>query len=115
MQSKSIFALSLCRKAGALVMGFDAVKESVNKGKALLVLCAGDVSEGTRRRVGNFCENWVQVIDLPETQFELTQISKKPTGVFAVTDRELAKLCRRSAAANQQGGLTPAPTQEEHE
>ena len=52
MPGNILFALSLCRKAGALVMGFDAVKDSVGKGKAQLVLCAGDLSEGTRRRVG---------------------------------------------------------------
>ncbi|MEG2841880.1 MAG: ribosomal L7Ae/L30e/S12e/Gadd45 family protein [Ruthenibacterium sp.] len=96
MPSKIIFSLSLCRKAGALVYGFDAVKESVNKGKAELVLCAGDVSEGTRRRVGTFCEDWVDVMDLPDTQFDLLQISKKPTGVFAVTDKQLANLCKKS-------------------
>ena len=39
-QHKAVFALSLCRKAGALVTGFDAVKESVYKGKAALV-CTG--------------------------------------------------------------------------
>lgn len=85
-------------------MGFDAVKECVNKGKAFVVLCASDLSEGNRKRVGFFCEDWVEVIDLPETQFELSAISKKPTGIFAVTNRELAKLCRKSAAkaANQE-------------
>ena len=86
MPGNILFALSLCRKAGARVMGFDSVKDSVGKGKAQLVLCAGDLSEGTRRRVGAFCEDWVEVADLPETQFALAQISKKPTGVFAVTD-----------------------------
>ena len=45
MPGNILFALSLCRKAGALVMGFDAVKDSVGKGKAQLVLCAGDLSE----------------------------------------------------------------------
>ncbi len=95
--SKMIFALSLCRKAGALVMGFDAVKESVNKGKAVLVLCAGDVSDGTRRRVEGFCEDMTELVILPETQFELLPICKKPTGVFAVTDIQLAVLCKNSA------------------
>ena len=33
-----LFGLSLCRRAGALVTGFDAVKESVLKGRAKLVL-----------------------------------------------------------------------------
>ena len=95
----------------ALVMGFDAVKDSVGKGKAQLVLCAGDLSEGTRRRVGAFCEDWVEVADLPETQFALAQISKKPTGVFAVTDPELAKLCRKNLAAQAANQKEERPCQ----
>lgn len=98
MNDEIIFALSLCRKAGVLVMGFDAVKDSVLKGKAELVLCASDISEGTRRRVGAFCEDWVDVADVPHTQFELSKISKKPTAVFAVIDLQLATLCRRKLA-----------------
>ena len=50
-QHKAVFALSLCRKAGTLVTGFDAVKESVYKGKAALVLCAQDASEGSAGRI----------------------------------------------------------------
>ena len=106
MPGNILFALSLCRKAGALVMGFDSVKDSVGKGKAQLVLCAGDLSEGTRRRVGAFCEDWVEVADLPETQFALAQISKKPTGVF-----ELAKLCRKNLAAQAANQKEERPCQ----
>ena len=98
-----LFALSLCRKAGALVMGFDAVKDSVMRGKAALVLCASDISEGTRRRVCAFCEDCAEVADVPRTQFELSQISKKPTAVFAVTDLQLATLCRRKLASPAAG------------
>ena len=107
MPGNILFALSLCRKAG----GFDAVKDSVGKGKAQLVLCAGDLSEGTRRRVGAFCEDWVEVADLPETQFALAQISKKTTGVFAVTDPELAKLCRKNLAAQAANQKEERPCQ----
>ena len=35
-------AVSLCRKAGALTMGFDAVEDAVVKGKAWLVMTASD-------------------------------------------------------------------------
>ena len=56
-------AVSLCRKAGALTMGFDAV---------------GDL---------------VDVITMPLTQDRLADISRKPVAVYAVTDRNLAKLC----------------------
>lgn len=100
MADKIVFALSLCRKAGALTMGFDAVKDSVNKGKAQLVLCAADISDGTRKRVTAFCKDCVELLPLTQTQEELSQISKKPTGVFAVLQPELATLCR-NAAGNQ--------------
>lgn len=97
MPGNIVFALSLCRKAGALVMGFDAVKDSVFNGSAQLVLCAGDLSEGTRRRAGYFCEaQGVPLHTLAETQAALAHICKKPTGVFAVTDPELAKLCKKN-------------------
>ena len=43
-QNLMLGALGLCRKAGKLVMGFDAVAESVMKGKAVLVLTAQDIS-----------------------------------------------------------------------
>lgn len=89
-----VFALSLCRKAGALVMGFDAVKESVFRGKAHLVLCAADASPGTARRARNFCEDLCDFCLLPRTQAQLGPITKKPTAVFAVTNADLARLCR---------------------
>ncbi len=89
-----LFALSLCRKAGALVTGFDAVKESVFKGKAQLVLCACDASPGTARRAQSFCQDLCDFYTLPRTQAQLDPITKKPTAVFAVTNADLAQLCR---------------------
>ena len=111
MPGNIVFALSLCRKAGALVTGFDAVKDSVGRGKAHLVLCACDLSEGSRRRVGAFCADWVDVADLPVTQQQLAHICKKPTGVFAVTDPELARLCRNNLAAQAANQKEERPCQ----
>ncbi|MEF9864988.1 MAG: 50S ribosomal protein L7ae [Oscillospiraceae bacterium] len=99
MKNNILFALSLCRKAGALVTGFDSVKECVMKGKTGLVMYANDVSDGTRKRVLTFCEDMVDAMEIPLDQFTLLQICKKPTGVFAVTDEELEKLCRKNLAA----------------
>ena len=48
---------------------------------------------------------------VPETQFALAQISKKPTGVFAVTDPELAKLCRKNLAAQAANQKEERPCQ----
>lgn len=86
-------ALSLCRKAGALTMGYDAVEEAAVKGKAWLVLCAADASAKTVQRLANNIGDLVDVLSMPLGQERLAAISHKPVAVYAVTDRGLAKLC----------------------
>ena len=73
-------AVSLCRKAGALTMGFDAVEDACVKGKAWLVMVASDASAKTVQRLNYAVGDLVDVIPMPLT-------------VYAVTDRNLAKLC----------------------
>lgn len=94
MNNALLSALSLCRKAGALTTGFDPVKDSVFTGKAILVLLAQDLSPKTAQRVRQFCEDFVDCLELPLTMEQLSAITRKPAGVFAVTDANLAKLCR---------------------
>lgn len=86
-------ALSLCRKAGKLTMGFDAVEEAVVKGKAWIVLTAKDASPKTVQRLQNNIGDLVDVLPMPLTQDTLAAISHKAVAVYAVTDRNLAKLC----------------------
>ena len=93
---KAFQALSLCRRAGKLVMGFDPVADNVARGRAQLVLLAADLSPKTARRVQNFCEGLAPVVTLPHTQTELAAIARKPVGVFAVIDQNLAVLCKNS-------------------
>ena len=86
-------ALSLCRKAGALTMGFDAVEDACVKSKAWLVMVASDASAKTVQRLNYSVGDLVDVITMPLTQDKLADISRKPVAVYAVTDRNLAKLC----------------------
>ncbi len=86
-------AISLCRKAGALTMGFDAVEDAVVKGKVWLVMTASDASAKTVQRLNYAVGDLVDVIPMPLTQDRLADISRKPVAVYAVTDRNLAKLC----------------------
>ncbi|MDD3429732.1 MAG: ribosomal L7Ae/L30e/S12e/Gadd45 family protein [Oscillospiraceae bacterium] len=93
MNNKLLGALSMCRRAGGLVMGFDAVKESVQKGKAYLVLVASDLSPNTLKRVGYFCEDFeMEYHTMPVSIDDLLAITPKAVGVFAITDGQLAKL-----------------------
>lgn len=97
---KLLSAVSLCRKAGRLVTGFDPVKESLQKGEAVLIFCAADLSPNTRKKVDRFCEEWeTAALTAPFTQDELAQICVKRSGVFAVTDPGLANLVKTQLAA----------------
>lgn len=85
--------LSLCRKAGKLVTGFDAVEEAVIKGKAWLVLTAADASPKTVDRMQQSVGDLVDVLPMPLTQAQLAAVSRKPVAVYAVIDRNLGALC----------------------
>lgn len=87
--------LSLCRKAGKLVMGFDAVEEAVFKGKAWLVLYTADASPKTVRRMTDAVGGLVDVQPMPLTQDALAPVSRKPVALYAVVDRNLAALCAK--------------------
>ena len=87
-------ALSLCRKAGALTMGFDAVEDACVKSKAWLVMVASPMPAPRPCSASNYSVgDLVDVITMPLTQDNLADISRKPVAVYAVTDRNLAKLC----------------------
>ena len=75
-------------------LGFDAVEEACVKGKAWLVMMvASDASAKTVQRLDYSVGDLVDVITMPLTQDKLADISRKPVAVYAVTDRNLAKLC----------------------
>ena len=61
-------AVSLCRKAGALTMGFDAVEDACVKSKAWLVMVASDASAKTVQRLNYAVGDLVDVIPMPLTQ-----------------------------------------------
>ena len=86
-------ALSLCRKAGRLVMGFDAVEEAALSGKAWLALTAADASPKTASRLRASIGDVVDVLALPLTMERLAPLGRRPMAVCAVTDRNLAKRC----------------------
>ena len=103
MQKDKVYnALSLCRRAGKLAMGFDPVADNVARGRAWLVLVASDLSPKTRKRVEYFCEDLVEVRELPLTQAELAPISRKPVGVYAILDENMAILCTGSLKTKEE-------------
>ena len=72
---------------------FLAQWEACVKGKAWLVMTASDASAKTVQRLNYAVGDLVDVITMPLTQDRLADISRKAVAVYAVTDRNLAKLC----------------------
>jgi ribosomal protein L7Ae-like RNA K-turn-binding protein len=95
-EDKLLGAIGLCRRAGALRAGFDAVCEAAGQGEAALVLLADDASERTRRKVREACKARCGTVDIPLRQRQLAGLLHKKVGVLAVTDPHLATLCRQA-------------------
>ena len=92
--SKTLSTLGLCRRAGKLIYGFDAVAEAVKPpdGKVSGVLVASDLSEKTKKEIRYECgKAEVPVTELPETLDDIKQVIGKRTGVLAVLDDGLYK------------------------
>lgn len=99
---KVVQTLALCRRAGKLVMGFDAVRDSAVSGKAQVLA----VSEGLSPRTLQEVSFWKEKYHLPLVQVsagldDLWYILGKRVGVFSVTDKSLAgKLISDAANAH---------------
>lgn len=103
-QDKLLSAVSLARRSGNLIFGFDAVCEAAKGGQAFLVLLAQDASQGTQKRVRRACEPHCPVLSTHLQQEDIARITHKPAGVLAVLDKDLAKLCQSAFESTQLAG-----------
>ncbi len=102
--NKILFALSLARKSGKLVSGYERVKTSVLKGESRMVVLAADLSEKTAKRVKYFCEDLAEVYTISLTQHDISRVSGRLSGVFALADENMARLCKK-AISQEKGEL----------
>ena len=83
--------LSLCRKSGAVVFGFDAVKGALEKGKVKTIFLSIDLSDKSRKEVLYFAgKSGTEVV---HTKLEMDDFWKslgKRTGIVAVCDENFS-------------------------
>lgn len=92
MNKKLIDLLTVCRKAGRMVMGFDAAKEAVLNGKAGSVLLAEDISPKTEKEIRFFAgKNSIPAAKTGCTQNDFYIGIGKKVGVIAVCDDGFSK------------------------
>ena len=86
--------ISMCRKAGKLVMGMDMVKDACAVGTAKAVFVANDLSAKSQKEVRYTCARYsVKLYALGMTMDEIADGIGKRTGVLAMTDAGFAKSC----------------------
>lgn len=89
---KIINLLTMCRRAGRITIGFDAVSDAVKNKKAFCVMTASDISANTLKEISFVCSKYnVKIIPACLTKEELEFYLGKITAVIAVCDRGFAE------------------------
>ena len=94
--SKVINLLTICRRAGKVIMGFDLVKEKAFNGDVFCILTATDLSPKSIKEV-NFIS---QQTDIPfyQTEIEMSEFEKilgKRTGIIGIIDEGFSDAFRK--------------------
>ena len=85
----SLGTIGLCRRAGKLIFGFDAVKDEIIKpgGKVKGVILADDLSEKTKKEVLFVCnKHGVTAFSPGITMDEIKGVIGKYTGILGILD-----------------------------
>jgi ribosomal protein L7Ae-like RNA K-turn-binding protein len=93
---KVINLLTICRKAGKLVTGFDISLENVVARKSSYVLLASDISPKTVKELNyqlnsEGLESKVKVLSLPLTMEDVAKYINVRAGVIAICDNGFGK------------------------
>lgn len=95
--------LGLCRRAGKVIFGFDAVIDELKspKGKTYGVIMAADLSEKTKKEVLFYCGKYNAAAETVNiTLEEISGVLGKPTGVIAILDKGLFNSIIKSNKSN---------------
>lgn len=97
--NKVLQDLSLCKRAGKLALGFDAVRETaVNKTANLLVVSEG-ASKNTQKELQFLADQHnIPLIQISDTLNDLWYALGKRVGVMSVTDKALGELIALDAS-----------------
>lgn len=81
--------LGLCRRANALKIGHDAVKDAVRSSKAKLVLFSSDASKRLEKEIRNLSDT-ISVVRTDRSSDDIGANIGKRAAVLAVTDENFA-------------------------
>ncbi|MEG2429093.1 MAG: ribosomal L7Ae/L30e/S12e/Gadd45 family protein [Oscillospiraceae bacterium] len=92
MINKILQDVSLCKRAGKLVLGFDVVKTALQKEEVFLLIMANDLSEKSKKEVMFLSNKYQQeVVIAPATLDEMWYLIGKRVGIIGVNDKGLSE------------------------
>ena len=100
-RDKFTHALGLCARAGRLAAGHDAVKDSVRKRRAKLIVFTSEASERLKGELSGLAGEAVIVLSVDLTNEDIKAAAGKRAAVLSVNDNGLAKLVRSAYECDQ--------------
>lgn len=90
--NRTLNLLTICRKAGKLVLGMDAVKDSCRNKEAKCVLVAVDVSEKSKKEILYVTEREnIKALELDATIDDVWACLGRKAGIISVIDSGFSK------------------------
>ena len=97
--------VGLCKRAGKVVCGEGAVKDSIRYGKAQLVIIATDASDNTKKSITNSCKYYGVEYYIQGTKETIGHsVGNSYNAVVAITDPGFAKSIQGHLQRNTNGG-----------
>ena len=93
-----LFSIGLARKAGKLISGTDFVCDEIRKNKIVLVVCACDVSDNTKKKISDCCAYYQTKLYVTDVSKEMLghAIGKSFSACVGITDHSLSELISRN-------------------
>lgn len=99
MKNKLLSTLGLCKKAGLLVEGFDAVAAAVAKGRVAAVITTRDLSPKSRKEMELVAQkNNTDILTMPVDMDDVWQRLGRRAGILGVCDAGFARILRSTLA-----------------
>ncbi|MBQ1992122.1 MAG: ribosomal L7Ae/L30e/S12e/Gadd45 family protein [Clostridia bacterium] len=89
---KLLSFLGLCRRAGKMTIGNDAVVDAIINGESQLILLVSDISARTEKTVTEVAQsNNISIVKLTKEKEQVSKSLGKLTAVMSINDAGFAK------------------------
>lgn len=92
MMNNALSSLTMCRRAGKMVLGMDPVKEAIAKRTLNIVIVASDLSEKSLKEIRFVCEKTgIKCFLLNASMDEIWSSLGKRSGILGICDSGFSK------------------------